>query len=269
MPFRIVHLSSLRNPLLQDVRRAAAKGMPTEEGLLIVEGPHLVDELARSAWKIEKLLLVPEILPDWENRARQLDVEVLLIPHRAFTSMASTETSQGVIALARSRSYSWDDLQRLPTLLIVLDGIQDPGNAGAIIRSAEAFGATGAILLDHSARLSNPKLIRASAGSLFRIPILHAVSADEFRSKAREYGWQLFALHASGASELSSSQFGQSCALIVGSEGRGVSPELLAISISVTIPTSRVESLNAAVAASIALYEASFQRRTDEPVRYR
>jgi TrmH family RNA methyltransferase len=265
MPFRIVHLSSLRNPLLQDIRCAAARGTSTEEGFLVVEGPRFVEELACSTWQVEKLLLIPEILPDWEDRARQLDVEVVLVPHRTFASMASTETSQGVIALTRPRCYAWSDLQG-STLTVVLDGIQDPGNAGTIIRSAEAFGATGVVLLDHSARLSNPKLIRASAGSLFRIPILHGVGADEFKSKAREYGWQLYALHASGASGLSKLQFRKSCALIVGSEGRGVSPELLAISISVTIPTSRVESLNAAVAASIALYEASFQRRTDELV---
>jgi TrmH family RNA methyltransferase len=114
--------------------------------------------------------------------------------------------------------------------------------------------------------MANTKLIRAASGSLFRIPIRERVSRQEFLSKAQEMSWQLVALHAAGTRAISESRFAQNSAIIVGSEGRGVAPELLAPAVSVTIPTSGVESLNAAVAASIALYEASRQRRTFEPV---
>jgi TrmH family RNA methyltransferase len=232
----------------------------------VVEGPHLVDELFRSAWKIEKLLFTPETFAGWESRAREREVETLLVPARTFASLSATESSQGVMALARPRVWQWDDFQTSPALIVVLNAVQDPGNAGTIVRSAEAFGATGVVLLEQSGRIFNGKLMRASAGSLFRLPVRDAVSHSEFISVARERSWNLAALHPPGELAASRFSFAGDCALIVGSEGRGVSRELLECSTSVTIPTSRVESLNAAVACSIALYEASRQRREYEPL---
>lgn len=266
MPFRVTNLASSRNPLIQSVRQSAARSQPTEEGLLLVEGPHLVDELLGSSWTAERLLLSSDELPAWEERARHQNLETVVIPPRIFASMAPTETTQGVIALAKPRSWSWEQLEGKPTLLLVLDGVQDPGNAGAIVRSAEAFGASGIVLLEHSVRIANTKFIRAASGSLFRIPIRERISRDEFLSKAEDLGWQLLALQAAGSRFVSQSRFAQDSAIIVGSEGRGIAPELLASAVSVTIPTSGVESLNAAVAASIALYEASRQRRFTESV---
>jgi TrmH family RNA methyltransferase len=267
MPFRIVELSSTRNSLLKAIRQAASRGRPTDEGLLVIEGPHLLQEVARSRWQLEILLFTPETLPSWEPYAREQGVETVLVPARAFSSLAATEATQGVMALARPRHWEWSDLNAGPALVVALDGIQDPGNAGTIVRSAEAFGATGVVLLEHSVRLSNGKFMRASAGSLFRLPVLHSVTRSEFLSRARKAGWRLAALDASGDTDLFSFSFESDCALIVGSEGSGVSPELLSNSTSVTIPASQVESLNAAVACSIALYEASCQRRKHESVR--
>jgi RNA methyltransferase, TrmH family len=261
MPVRVLKITSTRNPLVQSIRKAAGSGKPTDDGLLVVEGPHLVDELLDSPWSVEKLLLTPEAFPLWEERLRELDVETLLVPARTFSVMAATENTQGVMALARARSWSWDELLGSQALLVALDAIQDPGNAGAIVRSAEAFGASGVVFLERSVRLSNPKLIRASAGSLFRVPLREQVATGEFASKAREYGCGLLALVVSGPASLHCVSFEGPCAIILGSEGAGVSPELLAASTSVTIRTSRVESLNAAVACSIALYEADRQRR--------
>jgi TrmH family RNA methyltransferase len=267
MPFRIVELSSARNSLLKDIRQAAARGRPLDDGLLVVEGPHLLEEIARSSWKVEMLLLTRESFGSWESYARRHHIETVLIPARTFASLGATETTQGVMALARAHTWTWSDLDSPPALIVVLDGVQDPGNAGTIVRSAEAFGATGVVLLEHSVRLSNGKFIRASAGSLFRLPILHSVTRPEFVLRARAAGWRLAALDASGDTDLFNFRFQSNCALIVGSEGGGVSPELLENSTSVNIPASQVESLNAAVACSIALYEASRQRRKHEPVR--
>jgi RNA methyltransferase, TrmH family len=261
MPFRIVELSSARNPLLQSIRLSAARGRPTDDGLSVIEGPHLLREIIRSTWQLETLLFTPEAFPAWEPYARECRLETVIVPARIFSSLAATETTQGVMALARPRLWQWQDFQAHPALVVVLDAVQDPGNAGTIMRSAEAFGATGVVLLEHSARLSNGKLMRASAGSLFRVPVRDAVPPSEFVSRAREFNWNLAALDPSGNVGVSRFSFSNDCALIVGSEGRGVSPDLFACSTSVTIPTSRVESLNAATACSIALYEASCQRR--------
>jgi TrmH family RNA methyltransferase len=145
-------------------------------------------------------------------------------------------------------------------LVVVLDGVQDPGNAGTIVRSAEAFGAGGIVLLEGSVRVANGKFLRAAAGSIFRLPFLEAVERVEFIKRARSLGLTLYALAARGETSLQEADLRIPCALVVGGEGSGVSPELLAAGTVLSIPARKVESLNAAVAASIALFEAARQR---------
>jgi RNA methyltransferase, TrmH family len=266
MPFHIVHLTSTQNPLLQSIRQAARRSHPLEDGSFLAEGPHLVEELLRSKWKPERLVCTPEVFPAWQSRAEEMGIECILVPARVFASLSATETSQGILALVQPRPSSWEDLRGTLSLVVVLDGVQDPGNAGTIIRSAEAFGATGVVLLANSVRLFNGKLMRASAGSLFRLPVREQVSAEELVREAHGRQWQLLALVPSAHAVLASHHFKQDCALVVGSEGSGIRPELLAASVPVSIRTSRVESLNAAVACSIALYEASRRLSVPEPV---
>jgi TrmH family RNA methyltransferase len=145
-----------------------------------------------------------------------------------------------------------------------LDGLQDPGNTGAIVRAAEAFGATGAIFLKGTVSPYNPKAVRASAGSLFRLPVLHGMDAECARRALAENCVRLFAAvpaHPSGSARLiGDADLTSGCALIIGNEARGVSPELRSVAEQVSIPTVGVESLNAAMAAGILLYEARRQR---------
>lgn len=267
MSFRITEIGSLKNPFLQDVRRAAAKGRPTGDGLYVAEGPHLTEELMHSKWEPVKLLCTPVTAPIWERQARSASVEMVIIPQRTFDSVAETETSQGVMALARPRQWEWPDLMSDPNFLVVLDGIQDPGNAGTILRSAEAFGASGVVLLRNSVRLSNGKLMRASAGSVFQMPVCEMQDSGEFLNQARKAGLRLFSLDVAGRRLLSGAPLAQPCAIIVGGEAKGVSSDLLEASERIAVKTHRVESLNAAVACSIALYEASRQRQMHELVR--
>jgi TrmH family RNA methyltransferase len=267
MSFCIVEISSPRNPSLQDIRQAAAKGRPTADGLFVAEGPHLVEELLHSKWALAKLIFTPETLPIWERHARLAAVETIVVPQRTFQSIAETGTSQGVMALARPRQWKWEDLQRPPSLIVVLDGIQDPGNAGTIIRSAEAFGATGAVMLKNSVRTSNGKFMRASAGSVFHLPICEGFDCSEFLQRAKETRLRLFSLDAGGRNMISGASFDGPCALITGSEANGVSQNLLEASEKITVKTQRVESLNAAVACSVALYDISRQRQLHESVR--
>lgn len=261
MSFRITEIGSLKNPFLRDVRQAAAKGRPTGDGLYVAEGPHLTEELLHSKWTPVKLLCTPATAPIWERHARAAMLEMIVVPQRTFDSVAETETSQGVMTLARPRQWQWNDLLDAPSFLVVLDGIQDPGNAGTILRSAEAFGASGVVLLKNSVRLSNGKLMRASAGSVFQMPVCEMLDSGEFLNKARETGLRLFSLDAGGRHLLSGARFSEPCAVIVGGEAKGVSSNLLEVSEKIAVKTHRVESLNAAVACSIALYEASRQRQ--------
>jgi RNA methyltransferase, TrmH family len=267
MSFRVVEISSPKNSILQDVRQAAAHGRATEEGLFVAEGQHLAQELLTSKWALERLILTPETLENWERLARQKSIEVIVVPKRTLDRIAETEAPQGVIALVRPRSWQWAELLEDNGLIVVLDGLQDPGNAGTIIRSAEAFGATGVVLLRNSVRLSNGKLMRASAGSVFRVPVCEGFDADQLLGLARAARLRLLSLDTAGENRLPGARFNLPCALIVGNESHGVSPKLREASEAIAVKTRRVESLNAGVACSIALYEAGRQREIDEPLR--
>ncbi|MFL6449837.1 MAG: TrmH family RNA methyltransferase [Bryobacteraceae bacterium] len=261
-----IRLTSLQNPLLKSIRRAAARGKPTDEGLYIAEGPHLLEEALRSAWSVEKILATELAFEKHEALLARTDAEQIEISAEALSAIADTETSQELLTLLRPRGWSWDDLLGGLALLVVLDGIQDPGNAGAIVRSAEAFGATGVVFLKGSVRVFNPKFLRASAGSIFRMPFLETVEGQSFLKGAREAGVVLCALSPKAKTGISQANLVQPLALAVGSEGSGLSPEIAAASEPFAIPTRKVESLNAAVSVSIALFEAYKQRGAHEPV---
>jgi len=138
--------------------------------------------------------------------------------------------------------------------------VQDPGNCGTILRSAEAFGSTGVALLKGSVNPYNPKCLRASAGSVFRVPLVSGLEERLLLAAIEQRKLDMYALVSNGEMDVRDCKFERRCALIVGSEGHGVSERLRAKSVDVRIPTVAVESLNAAMAAGIALYEARRQR---------
>jgi RNA methyltransferase, TrmH family len=259
-------LTSKKNPLLQSIRRAAAAGRATENGLIVAEGPHLIEEALRGLWTIEQVILTPAARERHSSLLRRIDAQMIEVSARAFESVAATETTQEVLALLRPRAWNWADLVSAAPLIVVLDGIQDPGNAGTIVRSAEAFGATGVVLLTGCVHVANGKFLRATAGSIFRVPFLQGWQADAFVTLARDQRLKLYGLAQRAANLVTGADLRSGCALVVGSEGRGISPELADHVLHLSIPTVRVESLNAAVACSIALFEARRQRSRDEPV---
>jgi TrmH family RNA methyltransferase len=168
------------------------------------------------------------------------------------------------MALVKPPVWKLEQLFRGCPLVVVLDGLQDPGNAGAIARAAEAFGATGLLFLKGTVSPYNPKTLRASAGSLFRIPFLHAVDAALARAAFRQNKVELYAGVPARAGtvvrSLAEADLSGRCGLAIGNEARGVGAELRSVALDISIPTGGVESLNAAVAAGILLYEARRQR---------
>jgi TrmH family RNA methyltransferase len=173
-----------------------------------------------------------------------------------------------VAALVKLKPFAFADLLGNNPLILGAAGVQDPGNLGTIIRSAEAMGASGILTTEGTVHAINPKVIRASAGSLFRLPVVKMESAEAVR-KLREQGVRILAASSHKGIPLEEAELAEACAIFVGSEGAGVSKELIAEADEViAIPHSdRVESLNAGIAASIILYEAARQRRTAEPIR--
>jgi RNA methyltransferase, TrmH family len=255
-------ITSAANPLLKEVRRAMARGGLTRQGWCIAETFHLLEEAVRSGCEV-KVALAEESSRD-AVEALTADIKTAVLPDALFQSISGTESAQGVMALVEPPAWRMEQLVSGNALVVVLDGLQDPGNAGAIVRAAEAFGATGAVFLKGTVSPYNPKTIRASAGSLFRLPVLHGMDAGCARSALAESGVRLFAAVAAqrnGSARPSGDvDFTVNCGFIIGNEARGVSEELRSAAQPVSIPTVGVESLNAAMAAGILLYEARRQR---------
>lgn len=231
-----------------------------EDGSLVIEGPHLVDEALRAGCLLRRVVTTAGGRARYAGLLARLQAEIIEIPARAFAATASTETAQEILALAGWRAANWRKVAGPQALLVALDGIQDPGNAGTIVRSAEAFGASGVVILEGSVRVANGKFLRATAGSIFRLPVLESISRIEFLEQTRAFGLALHALSARDGATLYNADLRSPCALVVGGEGRGVSSELLACASALSVPAHNVESLNAAVACSIALFETARQR---------
>jgi RNA methyltransferase, TrmH family len=254
-------LTSARNPVLKEVRRAILRGATTTDGFAVAESFHLLEEALRSDCEIGAVFAAESVKSAVERHVGGLKkIRVVVLPDELFQSISATEASQGVMALVRPPAWTLEQLFRGQSLAVILDGLQDPGNAGTIVRAAEAFGATGVVFLKGAVNPYNPKCLRASAGSIFRIPLVAALDERLLLAAVEQRKLEMFALMPKGALELGECNLSGKCAIIVGSEGRGVSDRLRAKATDVRIPTVGVESLNAALAAGIALYAARKQR---------
>jgi len=264
-------ITSAANPLLKDVRRAIARGALTEQGWCVAETFHLLKEALGSDCEVQTVLVAESARPSAEaHMGRLARVKVVVLPDALFQGLSGTETSQGVMALVKPPEWKLEQVFRGCPLVVVLDGLQDPGNAGAIVRAAEAFGATGILFLKGTASPYNSKTLRASAGSLFRIPYLHGVDGALACEALQQNRVALYAgvpqhagiprHHGAPARTLAEVDLTACCGLIIGNEAHGVSQMLRSAALDISIPTVGVESLNAAVAAGILLYEARRQR---------
>lgn len=254
-------LLSESNPLLKDLRRAASRGSLTSDGLAVAEGFHLLEEALRSRCEIPVVIAAESAGAVVAKHLGGLKhTRVAAVSDHTFERLAFTESPQGVIALVKPPTWTLEHLVRGKPLVVVLDGVQDPGNAGAILRAAEAFGATGAAFLKGSVNPYNPKCLRASAGSLFRLPVIAGLEHELLRAALKQKEVTLYAALPRASRALAAADFQGPCAIVIGSEARGVAPALAKSATPIRIPTSGVESLNAAVAAGVLLYEAQRQR---------
>ncbi|HEU5409868.1 MAG TPA: RNA methyltransferase [Candidatus Acidoferrales bacterium] len=251
--------------------RAAFRSTRPEGNRIALEGPHLVAEAIRSGLRIEAILASASGERHLPALQSALDSHTLILrtTDKLFDSLVSTETPQGIAALARVPEYKFEDLlHAADSLVIVLVAAQNPGNVGAILRSAEAFGATGIIATRGAAHPYSPKALRASSGSSLRLPILAELAPTIALTQLRISGLQILAASASqnpAARRPDELDLRAPFALLIGNEGAGLPPDIersadALVRIQVAAP---VESLNAAVAASLILYEAARQRRAN------
>ena len=244
--------------LARDLRRRKAR---EKHSLFVAEGVRSVEELLRSSLPVRGALVAPQLLdaPRGQALKKTLDesgIEVTELSEKDFRSAAETESPQGVIAIGEVPQRSLDTLDVAGVCrLIVLDGVQDPGNAGTIVRTAAALGATATIALPGTVDLWNPKVIRSSMGAQFQHFAFHT-GTDDLLGFLERKGIDLWATDASG-SALEKSGAPSRLAIAVGNEGSGLTPAIRAKAqrtVSLPIATN-VESLNVAVATGIILYE--------------
>lgn len=238
-------ITSLDNKKIKHLNKLKEKKYRDEEGLFIVETENLIEE-AYNSNLLEELYLL-------EDSNIQYDVKTFYVTKEVMQKISNLKTPSkclGVVKKLVPRDYQ--------NRLLILDNIQDPGNLGTIIRSAVAFNIDTIILGNTCVDLYNDKTIRASEGMLFKINILRK-DLSNFLEEIKNNNYTLYGTEVTGGKVLNTVTFSQKCAIVIGSEGKGISPEIKKlITQNIYIPMSyQTESLNASVAAAIIMYEMS------------
>ncbi len=257
------------NRRIKRLRRLSNRYYRDRVGRFLVEGVRFVEEAFSSTWPVETLVYCPGILSSRRGdalleTATVKGTHVLAVEETLFKELAATQTPQGVLAEVRQRRTTLEDLQIAgkPALLVVIDGVQDPGNLGTIVRCADAAGADGAIILKGSADIYNPKALRATMGSIFHMPVIQGIPVEEVITYLARRNVKTIAGDPRAQKVVYKCDLTVSCAFVAGSEAAGVGDAVLdLVDERVRIPMpGRAESLNVAISAAIILYEVLRQR---------
>jgi TrmH family RNA methyltransferase len=257
------HISSRQNPLVARFKAAAE----ASDGSLLLDGAHLVSEALAAGLALECVALDPDRISPQERAALTRAVpaaELVTVSRAVLEAISPVRTPSGVVALAARPTHTLGDLLagRSRLVLGAVD-VQDPGNVGAIVRAAEAGGASGVVCTAHGADPFGWKALRGAMGSAFRLPVTRVPAIDEATAAARAAGCRIVATVGRGGASLYDVDLTGSTLLLLGSEGHGLAPAVVdAADARVSIPMDgAVESLNVAVAAALLVYEARRQRQ--------
>lgn len=264
-------ITSRQHPLVAACR-ALARGRGADEAQILLDGLHLVQEALRAGVTIETAAIDSTLMerPETSRLVSDLQhtgVDVVEVSQAVLASLSPVASPSGIVAIARRPALSLGAVfRRSPHLVVLAVDVQDPGNAGAIARAAEAGGATGLVLCGASADPFGWKALRGSMGSLLRLPTVGRVSWSDAASAAREAGAAVIATQPRGGALPQDIDLRRSVAFLLGGEGPGLPAEaVLAADAHVSIPMQPpVESLNVAVAAALLVYEAARQRATTQ-----
>ena len=255
-----MEVTGLQNPVVKAAAELKQKKYRTQNGLYLAEGLRTAEEAV--AYKAVETLFY--VATDDERTMRLLEdaaaqnIKLVCVSENVMKKIADTETPQGIIAVCKMRQPKLENLLASGKMLLVLDRVGDPGNIGTMLRTADAAGIGGLVLLKGCADIYAPKTVRSSMGSLFHIPVLSGVSEQEFVSAAKKAGYDLLVTCLDGADNLYKADLSGRIAFVMGNEAGGVSETLLEKADKrVYIPMAgRAESLNVAMAAGIVMFEA-------------
>ncbi len=256
-------ITSTSNPqvkrLLQLQNKTKARN---EEKVFVVEGVRMFSEVSEK--DVEKVYISESLY----NRKKQ-DLKLEQFPYEilsdsVFKHVSDTKTPQGILCIVKQKEYDLEKLlQKENPHYIVLDNLQDPGNLGTIVRTAEGAGVTAVFMSRDTVDIYNPKTIRSTMGSVYRMPFLYVDSLTDLLREFRNRGISSYAAHLDGKQSYDKEDYRKGTAILIGNEGNGLREEVAEnADILVQIPMcGKVESLNAAIAASVLMFEVSRQRR--------
>lgn len=252
-------ITSTANPQVKNLVLLGKKAKARkEQGVFVVEGKKMFEEVPRE-W-IQKVYVSEAYL----SKEGLSDVSYELLSDHAFKAAAGTQTPQGILTVVRMPK--WDVslmLQKEDAGFLLLEGIQDPGNLGTMLRTAEGAGIAAVIASPETADVYNPKAIRATMGSIYRVPFLAADDFYGFLEGMKQSGIRIYAAHLNGSVPYDGPDYRQACAFLIGNEGNGLTARAAGLAdAAIRIPMQgRVESLNAAITAAILMYERHRQRK--------
>lgn len=255
-----MEITGLQNPMVKAAAELKQKKYRQQQSLFLAEGLRTVEEAVRYS-KVRSIFYTA--IEDERTRsvleeAAAKQVQLICVSENVMKKIADTESPQGIIAVCETQKNSLDDLLATGKLILVLDRVGDPGNIGTMLRTADAAGVGGLLLLKGCADIYAPKTVRASMGSLFHLPVVAGLTEEEFINRAHKSGYELLVTCLDGADNLYKADLKGRLAFVMGNEANGVTSSLLAAADKrVFIPMQgHAESLNVAMAAGIVMFEA-------------
>ncbi len=256
-------ITSTSNPQVKYLLQLQKKSkVRNEQQVFIVEGIRMFLEVPKE--RVEKVYLSETFYNKNKQELTLEDISYEILSDNVFAHVSDTKTPQGILCIVRQLHYeSKALLEREQVHILVLDKLQDPGNLGTILRVSEGAGVTGIVMSKDCVDIYNPKVIRSTMGSIYRVPFLYVDDTLEFVDKIKQHGVRVYAAHLEGAVFYDQEDYTKDIAFLIGNEGNGLSEELAnRADCFIKIPMQgQVESLNAAIATSILVYEAYRQRR--------
>ncbi len=257
-------ITSSANAKVKQVMNLSKKArVRKSSGLFVAEGLRMIKEIPGD--RIDSLFVSESFVKEEAHRGLLSRKRYETVADDVFKTMSDTQTPQGILALVRQYSYTAKDLLHAsgPAFLMILENIQDPGNLGTILRAGEGAGITGVLMNDTTADIYNPKVIRSTMGSICRVPFAYTDDLPAALKALKDSGVRLYAAHLNGRNNYEKEDYTVDTGFLIGNEANGLTSETAALADTfVKIPMKgNVESLNAAVAASVLMFETARQRR--------
>lgn len=255
-------IESHQNKVLKRIKSLSLKKNRDKEGVFIAEGLRFVSEIPFN-WEVEMFVVSEEFAKEKSLQGYERKAETYILTNELFALLSDTENPQGILALCKKQVEREETIwQKDAPFIILAEELNDPGNLGTVIRTADAAGADGIFLSKGSVDMYNQKVLRATMGAVFHVPVFQNISLEEIALKMKENNVLLYASHLKGDCYPYELPLEKGCGFLIGNEARGLSDEAAKLCdrwVKIPMP-GKAESLNASIAAGILMYEVVRQR---------